>query len=71
MVWLRNKKIMVLLHTLYKKPGFNLMILASITMSHIAEHTGSVGRASDWGSNGLLSAESLCCVLLQDTLSAA
>ena len=36
----------------------------------------TVGKALDWGSNGLLDqvsslAESLCCVLEQDTLSSA
>ena len=41
-----------------------------------AELSGLVGRASDWGIEGLLArasppVKSLCCVLEQDTLSAA
>ena len=54
------------------------LVFAFINMYNMrstVDHSGSVGRAFDWGLKGYLFvsslAGSLCCVIEQDTLSAA
>ena len=59
------------------QPGHLCSLISAFVICCLdAKRSSSVGRALDWGSKGLLvrdslPAESLCCVLEQDTLSDA